>query len=805
MDPRGRTILIIGDSLSAAASAPGGVLAAELRRRGAAEVRVDAQVGRSAVNLWTGTNGETGASIAAEANRRPDIAVIFLGTNDAASGVAAAADEAGFRRIVGSFAPGTAWWAVGPPAFPQRPDIEARAVPVYATLARVFGAAQVLDARPLTPAAGRTRDGVHFTRAGAKTFGQAIAAALAPETVTASPMPVIATGGGWRWTIGGAGLALIGIAAAIVIRRRRQLAGPGRTWMSVRGERKVVNEIDTPRGRRLVIHSADDGLPELIDPTELDREIRLDEARASSAARQHAAQAAAASVTAAQADREATMRAFSTNPKVRAALLQVQGFNGKPMPRHAYVEAAVEAGAQVVTTTGGRRLVSANGAFFTERDITKSAMDYATWLRTQRGLGTPRIDDPRDQLDYVRSHTREGEIDDAAERAVAAGAREPLEFMGAGGEGIVFCTGDVAYKAGRRSHRGDQSLATEAEFFRRASQVPQIKRKIARFHRYDAEHDVLVRECVRQRGERKYGRRNLDDAEAWDAVKEIEQAMLPYGYTGPERKSSSFVYVSGRGPVLIDGGFARKVGHQLVKEVLDKRTGRIPRDRFDTDESLAYDIRVERGRTIPKSIADRIRAKLGDERPLAGRRYAAPYSASTPRERLEYAYHVTSLDRLPAIQRDGLKPAPHPHLDEDDEAIFVERDPEGADVYSDRGKTVMLRFLVDGFGSTEDGEDVLYDVAVPPEQIEARTRTGWQPIATARAGLYGRQRRRRRELIPGGLAPGGACPPGVDPRQLRRGIKVEREHTTSAAVAREIACDHLTEDPRYYTKLATIE
>lgn len=64
---------------------------------------------------------------------------------------------------------------------------------------------------------------------------------------------------------------------------------------------------------------------------------------------------------------------------------------------------------------------------------------------------------------------------------------------------------------------------------------------------------------------------------------------------------------------------------------------------------------------------------------------------------------------------------------------------------------------------------------------------------------------KRREVIPGGLAPGGRCPVNVNRRELRRGIAVEMEHTRSRRIAREIACDHLTEDRRYYTKLAKVE
>tara|TARA_R110000764_G_scaffold86464_5_gene167177 strand:+ start:93 stop:347 length:255 start_codon:yes stop_codon:yes gene_type:complete len=40
---------------------------------------------------------------------------------------------------------------------------------------------------------------------------------------------------------------------------------------------------------------------------------------------------------------------------------------------------------------------------------------------------------------------------------------------------------------------------------------------------------------------------------------------------------------------------------------------------------------------------------------------------------------------------------------------------------------------------------------------------------------------------------------------LRKGQRVEMEHTDDSQTAREIALDHLVEDPRYYTKLKTIE
>jgi len=43
-----------------------------------------------------------------------------------------------------------------------------------------------------------------------------------------------------------------------------------------------------------------------------------------------------------------------------------------------------------------------------------------------------------------------------------------------------------------------------------------------------------------------------------------------------------------------------------------------------------------------------------------------------------------------------------------------------------------------------------------------------------------------------------------DPDELERGIEVEMEHTANRKAAEIIAKQHLMEDPKYYTKLASI-
>lgn len=60
------------------------------------------------------------------------------------------------------------------------------------------------------------------------------------------------------------------------------------------------------------------------------------------------------------------------------------------------------------------------------------------------------------------------------------------------------------------------------------------------------------------------------------------------------------------------------------------------------------------------------------------------------------------------------------------------------------------------------------------------------------------------DKIPGGLADDKA-PEDFDPKALQQGIKVEMEHTDNPEIAREIAMDHLEEDPEYYKKLKEME
>ena len=51
----------------------------------------------------------------------------------------------------------------------------------------------------------------------------------------------------------------------------------------------------------------------------------------------------------------------------------------------------------------------------------------------------------------------------------------------------------------------------------------------------------------------------------------------------------------------------------------------------------------------------------------------------------------------------------------------------------------------------------------------------------------------------------GVTEKDVRPKELQMGLEVEKEHTPNASTRREIALDHLTEMPDYYSKLKAME
>jgi hypothetical protein len=58
----------------------------------------------------------------------------------------------------------------------------------------------------------------------------------------------------------------------------------------------------------------------------------------------------------------------------------------------------------------------------------------------------------------------------------------------------------------------------------------------------------------------------------------------------------------------------------------------------------------------------------------------------------------------------------------------------------------------------------------------------------------------KEDMIPGGKGDSIDLT-SIDPKELAMGMKVELEHTGDERLAKEIASDHLSEDPQYYSRL----
>lgn len=118
-----------------------------------------------------------------------------------------------------------------------------------------------------------------------------------------------------------------------------------------------------------------------------------------------------------------------------------------------------------------------------------------------------------------------------------------------------------------------------------------------------------------------------------------------------------------------------------------------------------------------------------------------------------------------------------------------------------------LHHWAEGKGvSPHSAEELIY-------QLAAQQVTGKKPEETVEGGPEDEEEEKEasiglfklaEDLIPGGKAQGK---PDSDfpSKQIRMGIKVEKEHTPDAAKAKEISKDHLEEFPNYYTALKQME
>lgn len=240
-----------------------------------------------------------------------------------------------------------------------------------------------------------------------------------------------------------------------------------------------------------------------------------------------------------------------------------------------------------------------------------------------RRLGDP-ADWRRDRSELVNLSSvpdfLEGEMEPALRNARAAGASGPLEFVGAGMFGIVFCDYDgKAWKVFRRPPDMEpahllflrDALEEEYEWLRAAART-EAAPHVARVFAMHPEELVLERECVPGRAGGWGDARALSELHA-----RIGKALNPVGWTAPEFKESSYIIPDDGVPVLVDISMPIRIGTTLADWVEAVLEGR--RRTHEEWHSLAfYLLREMRMKTVPEDRAKELIRRLNELDPSIG-------------------------------------------------------------------------------------------------------------------------------------------------------------------------------------------
>jgi hypothetical protein len=208
-------------------------------------------------------------------------------------------------------------------------------------------------------------------------------------------------------------------------------------------------------------------------------------------------------------------------------------------------------------------------------------------------------------------------IPEAYERALQAGAKPPLTYVGAGQYGIVFCDNwGHAWKVARLSPDANdrerlfmlESVAEEYEWLRDAART-EIAPHVAKVYAIHEAELVLERECV-DGHPGTWG----DDGRLRKLHHKIWDVMIPVGWTAPEFKEDSYIIRPSGQAVLVDISMALRVGENLAGWVEDVLLGR-RKTRADWHDLAFYLYRERREGTIPKERADPLLRRLLEKDP----------------------------------------------------------------------------------------------------------------------------------------------------------------------------------------------
>jgi hypothetical protein len=229
-----------------------------------------------------------------------------------------------------------------------------------------------------------------------------------------------------------------------------------------------------------------------------------------------------------------------------------------------------------------------------------------------------------ENLEDVPSYVRP-EIAASERRTREAGGEGPLQYVGAGMFGIVFCDAwrtawkAFRYEEGKLEHlkflRG--VLEEEYEWLRDAAGT-SIASNVAQVTAMHPEQLVLERECVQGRpGGWAEGKRLAE------LHTKISKVMELQGWGAPEFKEDSYIIEKTGTPRLVDISLTSRLGMTLARYAEDVLSGR--RESADSWNDLAFFIiREIPYKTIPDEIARDLVQRLVQRDPTIAKRFVLP-------------------------------------------------------------------------------------------------------------------------------------------------------------------------------------
>lgn len=214
------------------------------------------------------------------------------------------------------------------------------------------------------------------------------------------------------------------------------------------------------------------------------------------------------------------------------------------------------------------------------------------------------------------------QLPDAYQRALEAGASEPLDYVGAGQYGIVFCDGNNhAWKVARVAPGESPAFMREAfqdEYeWLRAVEGTAVEKSVARAYAFHSEEIAIERECIR-------GRAGVwsDDAKLMKLHERLAKTMeRERGWTAPEFKEDSYVITEKGAAILVDASMTQRLGMTLAEWIQDVLDGhRKTQERWH--DLAFYLLREKRYKTIPRPFLEHLLARLVEKDPEIARSFS---------------------------------------------------------------------------------------------------------------------------------------------------------------------------------------